>query len=543
MASNYCANCSSEVLKNNGTNCQCCPKIYHNQCIGVKLSWQKCAETGNIMFVCRDCFPTVFPFIKIVENTEVEARSELTHIIEAAYQKWVAEKNSVYNSPCPTLTSVSPQSFPTLAPVYQAPIPTTPIPYPIFPMTTTQSNLIPLAAETAQTFTTDIININETLIHNSDSGGNYDESDASNTGNQYTAYETPGMYNTIDTPHTDIYRDSSSTDQLQRNVQHQITEHIGNQDTYTQPTYHMIPISTGSVPRPNRNLSSAHTTPISPNYILPLQQAPTPPPVSFPLLIPTSPTQSTLTPIQSSQTQSDDTSSLPPQSPTLTTPPSLSPTPPPQPSPTLAPQNPSLPSQPPSLPPQSPSNSNSSITTYPTGQQPPNHGIGQPTSLLSYNNEGDTNRMGREIPVCRRYLMKLCPFGKKGTRRGRKCRYNHPVICYKEIKHGKCERELCNKFHPPLCQSSITSRTCYDWHCEEYHMKGTHRTNGNNNGITTHHFLATEERGKERKRDKEWRNLMKYVEDLEYQLHIYYQGPNHNHHHHHQRHRPYGHHW
>ena len=61
------------------------------------------------------------------------------------------------------------------------------------------------------------------------------------------------------------------------------------------------------------------------------------------------------------------------------------------------------------------------------------------------------------------------------------CRFSHPKVCRKLIKHGIRQPGGCNKgrecafFHPVMCLNSLRKNKCFDDHCHLKHVRGTIR--------------------------------------------------------------------
>ena len=79
----------------------------------------------------------------------------------------------------------------------------------------------------------------------------------------------------------------------------------------------------------------------------------------------------------------------------------------------------------------------------------------------------------RQSATCKFYLRQACKNGRKGT----DCKYSHPKLCFKFIKHGD-RKSGCNKgnkcefVHPKLC-NSYKSGVCTRKKCNLYHIRGT----------------------------------------------------------------------
>ena len=75
--------------------------------------------------------------------------------------------------------------------------------------------------------------------------------------------------------------------------------------------------------------------------------------------------------------------------------------------------------------------------------------------------------------TCKFFLRRGCKHGRKGDG----CKFEHPKLCFKYVKHGDkrsgCkEGKECTYVHPKLC-SSYRSGTCSRDKCGLYHIRGT----------------------------------------------------------------------
>ena len=82
-------------------------------------------------------------------------------------------------------------------------------------------------------------------------------------------------------------------------------------------------------------------------------------------------------------------------------------------------------------------------------------------------------------PNCKFFEANKCMFGIRGIG----CKYNHPRVCRKIVKHGiggpsGCDSE-CDKFHPKMCRSSLEKRECFKESCRLCHIKSTIRLSNN----------------------------------------------------------------
>ena len=53
-----------------------------------------------------------------------------------------------------------------------------------------------------------------------------------------------------------------------------------------------------------------------------------------------------------------------------------------------------------------------------------------------------------KTPICRFYKSGNCKFGKKG----KNCKFEHPIICWHSKTKKGCKNKNCNYWHPPSCQ-------------------------------------------------------------------------------------------
>lgn len=90
----------------------------------------------------------------------------------------------------------------------------------------------------------------------------------------------------------------------------------------------------------------------------------------------------------------------------------------------------------------------------------------------------ERNDVPNETTLCKFYHQGICKHGKKGTG----CKYSHPTMCSKLLKHGikpgvGCNLDKCqnNLHHPVMCKSSLHRGFCYKKVCKKYHVKGTKR--------------------------------------------------------------------
>ena len=116
------------------------------------------------------------------------------------------------------------------------------------------------------------------------------------------------------------------------------------------------------------------------------------------------------------------------------------------------------------------------------------------TKLSSENTTNKEIDSTDEKPICNFYKKGKCKHGI----RGKNCRFQHPKICTKLLKHGNKSPNGCNAgikcamFHPRMCSSSIRKGECFNLDCTFTHVKGTKRdpvNNKFNNTQQTQDFL------------------------------------------------------
>lgn len=99
------------------------------------------------------------------------------------------------------------------------------------------------------------------------------------------------------------------------------------------------------------------------------------------------------------------------------------------------------------------------------------------TTTLSSDNTTTKDKVSDETPVCNFYKKGKCKYGITG----KDCRFKHPKICTKLLRHGNkspkgCNAGTkCNMFHPRMCSSSIRKGECFNTNCTFTHVKGTKR--------------------------------------------------------------------
>ena len=76
--------------------------------------------------------------------------------------------------------------------------------------------------------------------------------------------------------------------------------------------------------------------------------------------------------------------------------------------------------------------------------------------------------------ICRYYVRGTCKHGRKGT----KCEYRHPTLCFKfttkgDLKGGCKKGEDCKYLHPKICWSYNHGKVCHKTNCKFYQVKGT----------------------------------------------------------------------
>lgn len=96
---------------------------------------------------------------------------------------------------------------------------------------------------------------------------------------------------------------------------------------------------------------------------------------------------------------------------------------------------------------------------------------GAATNNSNNGNTGATNR------ICRYYRSRTCKHGPLG----KDCPFNHPKKCSKFTKHGEkaggCKKGIkCEFYHPPLCWSSANFGSCDRKDCKFQHLQGTRQT-------------------------------------------------------------------
>ena len=90
------------------------------------------------------------------------------------------------------------------------------------------------------------------------------------------------------------------------------------------------------------------------------------------------------------------------------------------------------------------------------------------------------NLNSKKEKTCLFFMKGICKYGIVG----KECKYSHPKMCDKLLKHGTRQPHGCNlgkkctKFHPKMCSSSITKSECFDEDCKFKHVRGTKREQG-----------------------------------------------------------------
>ena len=101
----------------------------------------------------------------------------------------------------------------------------------------------------------------------------------------------------------------------------------------------------------------------------------------------------------------------------------------------------------------------------------PNTNTGRVSNTVAQtrsNNDGASSR-----PVCKFFLRQSCKHGRMGA----SCKFEHPKLCFKFIKHGDkksgCKNgSQCQYVHPKLC-NSYKGGVCSREKCNFYHISGT----------------------------------------------------------------------
>ena len=481
--------CSKDIILNHGFCCQICGEVYCAKCVGWKEAvWRDVLGTSNThskmnaLVFCQGCHSNAMAMMVMLNMTKKQLRDKLVKSFMNCFAAWreKIERQGDNDAVCTPHLSVHTPSYNNSG--------------------NTQSHINPQSYEHNTQPDVYSTPANHNLLPQTLHQDNSEEQvHSNNMQTQQSAIvqeeNTPTLINHIHTP-TPGSHAPTSQNELQTNP---YPSSMVNQNIqYTHTAIPTTPLSAGLFPPPNRNINAIQYSPIlSPETLAP-------------------------------QT-SNDQQTLP-----ITT------------HATLA-ASPNI----------------QDTQAHPGYNTPTTRSIISPThrvktsqnrvTILSYNYNdssrshqvGDsTQEVGRDIPICRRYLMKVCPYGRSGIMKGEKCRYNHPVLCYNEINTGKCKKgQGCYKYHPKICQSSRLYNTCYDDHCSKHHIKGTHRRREVYDVAPSYHFLATGGREKERRLEEDWWNMAEYTRHLEYQLYHKHWGQPWSHNHHYQGSRPHYRHW
>jgi hypothetical protein len=112
--------------------------------------------------------------------------------------------------------------------------------------------------------------------------------------------------------------------------------------------------------------------------------------------------------------------------------------------------------------------------------------------LNSVNQGNDKNELHEKLNeiaskgksnICDKYKVGKCPHGFKGTKLidNKPCPKSHPPKCNKYLRFGSKGAKGCKKgkdckyFHPILCKFSVRNKTCFEPECSYPHLKGTQR--------------------------------------------------------------------
>ena len=77
--------------------------------------------------------------------------------------------------------------------------------------------------------------------------------------------------------------------------------------------------------------------------------------------------------------------------------------------------------------------------------------------------------------TCRFLKFGKCKHGWTGKKpdQGKTCSYNHPKVCQKQEKYGKCYDHNCKKFHLKICREYMDTLNCtYGENCKFFHPVG-----------------------------------------------------------------------
>ena len=116
----------------------------------------------------------------------------------------------------------------------------------------------------------------------------------------------------------------------------------------------------------------------------------------------------------------------------------------------------------------------------PTDQHNENNGNHTHTQQVVHSRNEQVDG-GHATAVCKFFRMGRCKHGISGKKDGN-CLYSHPKPCRKFLNNGPKSRGGCTKgtsctlFHPKICHTSLRKRTCFREDCKFLHIKGTKRT-------------------------------------------------------------------
>lgn len=89
----------------------------------------------------------------------------------------------------------------------------------------------------------------------------------------------------------------------------------------------------------------------------------------------------------------------------------------------------------------------------------------------------DKSQSNKSNTICHFFKNGSCKHGLKG----KECRFSHPKMCQKFLKHGTRQPrgcnlgKLCKDFHPKMCITSLRKGECFSENCRYNHVKGTKR--------------------------------------------------------------------
>ena len=131
------------------------------------------------------------------------------------------------------------------------------------------------------------------------------------------------------------------------------------------------------------------------------------------------------------------------------------------------------------------------------------------------NKKPNANRKKDERPVCKFFLQKKCKFGRQGD----KCKFSHPPLCKKLLKHGHSENG-CNQgkhcqegIHPKMCRHSLKNKECPYENCRFYHVSGTKYAKVRNNDSIDHTVLS-EKNGRSHFLEPQPQNLQNFKAEI-----------------------------